>query len=272
MSPGILTALPVYNEAQHLEPVLRQVAKYSPEILVVNDGSSDGTAAELERLSALIPNLHILTHTKNQGYGAALRSAFQYAQDHGFEVLVTIDCDGQHQPELIPALAAALNRDGCEFDIVSGSRYLKTFAGDSTPPEARRKINATITAELNQQLGLRLTDGFCGFKAYRVSALKNIHITELGYAMPLQFWVQSVALGLSIVEFPVPLIYLDEKRSFGGSLDDAEFRLKHYREVLQREMTAACKELPPEARNHVAPNHATCCSHPEGTGCAGFTD
>jgi dolichol-phosphate mannosyltransferase len=123
-------------------------------------------------------------------------------------------------------------------DIVSGSRYLEVFAGDSQPPADRRRINWLITAELNQRLGLDLTDGFCGFKAYRVQALSRLNITEAGYAMPIELWVQAVAAELRIVEFPVPLIYLDESRSFGGELDDGETRLLHYHEVLERAIRA----------------------------------
>jgi hypothetical protein len=146
-------------------------------------------------------------------------------------VLVTIDCDGQHEPRLIPALVKALTDD---VDIVSGSRYLKEHVGDNAAPEDRRRINRLITQEVNDRLSLHLTDAFCGFKAYRVSALRHFEITETGYAMPLQVWVQAVSAGLRIVEFPVPRVYLDEQRSFGGSLDDAAIRLAHYREVLDR--------------------------------------
>lgn len=247
MAKRILTALPVYNEAETLDGVLQQVRRYSPEILVVNDGSTDGTAEKL----AAYPDIHVITHRPNQGYGGALRSAFQFALENRYDALVTIDCDGQHQPELIPSLVAALDQNGCERDVISGSRYLKSFDGQSTPPEDRRRINMLITEELNSVLGLRLTDAFCGFKAYRVSSLKNIEITELGYAMPLQFWVQAVALGLSIKEFPVPLVYLDASRSFGGSLDDSDYRLKHYREILKRELAATLHELPPTKKTEL---------------------
>ena len=120
------------------------------------------------------------------------------------------------------------------MDIVSGSRYLRRFPGDSDPPEVRRRINQTITEELNRRLGLNLTDAFCGFKVYRVSALAKIELSETGYAMPLELWAQAARLGLRIVELPVPLIYLDEKRSFGGALDDADTRLAVYRKVLER--------------------------------------
>ena len=101
---------------------------------------------------------------------------------------------------------------------------------------ARRQINARITGCLNEQLGLSITDAFCGFKAYRVPALAGLDITNPGYAMPLQLWVQAVDLGWKIQEFAVPLIYLDEKRSFGGSLDDAAIRLAHYHSVLNTEL------------------------------------
>ncbi|HQU45621.1 MAG TPA: glycosyltransferase family 2 protein, partial [Pirellulales bacterium] len=230
-----LTALPVYNEVNHVGGVVAEVRRYSPEVLVVNDGSSDGTADAL----AHIDGIHCLHHPQNLGYGAALRSAFEFAIDRGYEVLVTIDCDGQHEPRRIPRFVAAC----AGWDIVSGSRYLKQYPGDSAPPAERRRINELLTAEVNRRLGLNLTDAFCGFKAYRVEALKKLHVTETGYAMPLEVWVQAAAARLRIRELPVPLIYLDEKRSFGGSLDDAEIRLRHYREVLDRALAAACEGL-----------------------------
>jgi len=224
-----LTALPVYNEAAHVAEVLERVRAFSADVLVIDDGSKDGTPAEL----AKFPWVRAVTHPANMGYGAALKSAFQYLIDSDFDALVTIDCDGQHEPRLIPDLVAALAPD---VDIVSGSRYLAQHAGDSLPPPERRRINEILTGELNERLGLSLTDAFCGFKAYRVEALSKFDITDLGYAMPLQVWVQAAALGMKIVEFPVPLIYLEEERSFGGALDNSQYRLAHYRDVLSREL------------------------------------
>jgi glycosyltransferase involved in cell wall biosynthesis len=236
MSRRVLTALPVYNEARHVDPVLDQVVRFSQDVLVVNDGSSDGTAEVLQRRS----DVRAMHHPINQGYGGALRTAFQYALEQQYDVLVTIDCDGQHEPRLIPELARAVDEHpGGPWDIVSGSRYLQQFPGDSRPPADRRRINLEITDWLNRRFRLGLTDAFCGFKAYRVPALARLNVTELGYAMPLQVWIQAVRQGLSIVEFPVPLVYLDEERSFGGSLDDAGRRLTHYYQVLHREIALA---------------------------------
>jgi glycosyltransferase involved in cell wall biosynthesis len=229
----ILTALPVYNEESHLVDVLPKVREFSQDVLVVDDGSTDRTPL----LLAEMEGIHVLRHEPNQGYGAALRSAFQFAIDNDYDGVVTIDCDGQHEPMLIPQMIERLfPEDGSVVDIVSGSRYLEIFPGDSAPPEERRRINAEITAQLNRCFDLSLTDTFCGFKAYRTEALRKFDVTENGYAMPLQLWIQAVSHQMTIVEFPVPLVYLDEKRSFGGSLDDSEKRLAYYRDVLKREM------------------------------------
>ena len=225
-----ITALPVYNEVRFVDRVLDQVREHSPEVLVVDDGSTDGTT----QLLAARDDIHLVRHARNSGYGAALRTAFQYALRRRYDFLVTIDCDGQHEPQRIPDFLAACQ----SVDMVSGSRYLAHFAGDSRPPEQRREINEELTSVLNRRLGLHLTDAFCGFKAYRVAALKSLNITEDGYGMPLELWVQAVHAGWRIIERPVPLIYLDESRSFGGALDDGDTRRKYYYDVLERSFMA----------------------------------
>ena len=246
MSHRTLTALPVYNEERHLKDVVDQVARFSSDILVIDDGSNDKTADVLKS----IDEISIVTHEVNRGYGAALVSAFEYAMENDYDVLITIDCDGQHEPKLIPELASSVfPTDGQPFDMVSGSRYLRAFSGDSLPPEERRLINVEITRDLNERLGLELTDSFCGFKAYRVEALRDLRISELGYAMPLQLWVQAVRNGWNICEFAVPLVYLEEKRSFGGSLDDARRRLAYYQSVLKQALRDSPTECGTGARS-----------------------
>ncbi len=249
----VLTAIPVYNEERHVERVLAEVRRHADDILVVNDGSCDGTAA----LLAEQRDIAVVTHPKNRGYGAALISAFSHALANGYDVLVTMDCDGQHEPSRIPVLLEAIH----DADIVSGSRYLRDFRQDTLAPEDRRRINFTITAELNARYGLDLTDSFCGFKAYTRKALARLCITETSWGMPLQLWVQAAHAGLRIKEVGVPRLYLDPSRAFGGVMDDAEKRLTYYRDVIAK----AEAEL--EARRAWVPGVlAACC--PEGlAGC-----
>jgi glycosyltransferase involved in cell wall biosynthesis len=226
MGYRFLTALPIFNEVAHVRGAVDGALNYSKEVLVVDDGSTDGTS----ELLASRDDILRIRHERNLGYGAALRSAFDFAVNGRYDALVTIDCDGQHQPQMIPRFVETLH----EADVVSGSRYLRSFPGDSDPPEERRRINQLITEEVNRRLGLNLTDAFCGFKAYRTEALAKIEVQETGYAMPLEFWVRAVRLGLKIVEVAVPLIYLDERRSFGGALDQSDTRLAVYRQVLDK--------------------------------------
>lgn len=232
-----LTAIPVYNETKHVEAVLAEVRRYSPRILVVDDGSTDGTGDALRRQA----DVAVVTHPRNQGYGAALRSAFRAFLASDCDVLVTMDCDGQHEPSRIPVLLEALDE---RTDIVSASRYLRDFRHLTLPtPRDRQQINQIVTSELNETLGLSLTDAFCGFKAYRREALAKLDVTETGWGMPLELWVQAAFRRLRIREVAVPRIYLDPNRAFGGVLDDAVQRLAYYRRVISAAIareTSAC--------------------------------
>lgn len=232
MLEKFLLAIPVFNEAQYVRGVLRKARRYCREILVIDDGSSDATAELLGREKGV----HVLTHSENRGYGSSLADAFAFAQTHGFDWLITMDCDEQHQPSCIPSFLIEARRD--DADVISGTRFPSGSDGDGTAPPERREINRRISAILNNRLGLHLTDAFCGFKAYRVAALSAIAITVPGYAMPMQFWVQASRANLRIREHPVPLIYNDPNRFFGGTLDDPAVRLTHYLEVFEAELKA----------------------------------
>jgi dolichol-phosphate mannosyltransferase len=235
-----LTALPVFNEVESVDEVLDLVAAHSPNILVIDDGSTDGTSEKLKARS----DIRLVQHDGNQGYGAALQTAFQYARDNDYEFLVTIDCDGQHEPQRIREFVQ--KSIDSEADIVSGTRYLQEFDSDSPPPEQRRLINFKITEIINDRLGFQLTDAFCGFKSYRVAVLEKLELTDTGYAMPLELWVQAACNKFSVVEVAVPRIYLDENRSFGEELDDPERRLNYYKLCLNKAFAALpgdCEEM-----------------------------
>jgi dolichol-phosphate mannosyltransferase len=225
----ILLAIPVFNEQRYVTRVLDEVRRYARDILVVDDGSTDDTPM----LVAKQP-VDVIRHASNRGYGRSLVDAFRWAQCYAFDWLVTMDCDEQHEPASLPDFFEAIGRD--DADVISGSRYLGHESPNGLPPSDRRAINQTITERVNKTLGLSLTDTFCGFKAYRTSAIGKLDLTEPGYAFPLQFWVQAAARDLRITELPIRLIYNDPNRSFGGPLDNADARLAHYLEVFDREL------------------------------------
>lgn len=223
-----LILVPVFNEAISIGRVLPKLCdvsgKLKADILVVDDGSTDGGLDGLKDSC-----IHVLRHETNQGYGGALISGFRFASQNGYAKLITLDCDEQHQPEYIQPFLEQIG----DLDVLSGSRYLpdsKRFGVRPAPD--RVEINQFITQRINSLTGFRLSDSFCGMKAYRVAALENIALREQGYAMPLEFWLRASAAGLKVGELAVPLIYQARKRSFGEKLDDPSIRLKYYDKVM----------------------------------------
>lgn len=248
-----LITIPVYNEEKHVERVLTRVLEYADRVLVIDDGSSDRTPCTLPSFP-----VEVIRHAENRGYGRSLMDAFRWARLDGYDWVITMDCDEQHEPESIPDFLAAAAAD--DADVISGSRYLgESIAKGIAPPQNRRAINGTITSEINERLGLCITDAFCGFKAYRVAPLEPLDLDVHGYAFPMQFWVQAVAAGLRIKEIPVSLIYNDPNRTFGGPLNDDGERLRHYRDVLQREIDRCEVRLADRAAKAGANDRAACC-------------
>ena len=221
-----------------------RVLAYCPDVLVIDDGSTDATPKLLPEFP-----VEIIRHSKNRGYGKSLRDAMRFAVAEHFDWLITMDCDEQHEPEQIPDFVRAIERG--DADVISGSRYLKPDPMDDAAPEARQRVNGLITQELNQRLDYGLTDAFCGFKAYRTAATRNLRLTVDGYDFPLQFWVQAAANGLRVREIPVRRLYKDLHRTFGGGLDDPERRLRVYRDTLHRELHRCRHRLAQIGRAHV---------------------
>ena len=226
----ILVAIPVYNEIDHVDRVLDRVRAIHDDVLVIDDGSTDGTVQRLEARS----DVRHIRHARNRGYGQSLIDAMDWAAYQGYDWAITMDCDEQHEPAHIPQFIQAIQTD--QWDLISGSRYAQPRGDDDLPPGDRRLINATITQLLNDLLGLHITDAFCGFKAHRLAAMQRLDLTEAGYAFPMQLWPQAVKAGLRITELPVRLIYNDPDRHFGGALDNPQVRLRHYLDVLKAQL------------------------------------
>lgn len=248
---NILIAVPVYNEAGNLRSVLENVQAAHPHILVVDDGSTDATPDILRSF----PAVRTLRHPVNSGYGSSLIDAFHYAGENGFDWVITMDADGQHEVDSIPDFIAEIETEN--WDIISGSRYLAARSDDDLPPPERRGINHRITKILNNEFRFEITDAFCGFKAHRTESMLKLNLTEPGYAFPMQFWPRVFEHGLRLREIPVRRIYNDPNRTFGSGLDAADTRLRHYLDVLNTELVRMGR--PPVALPNPKPQAKGCC-------------
>ncbi|MDO8847785.1 MAG: glycosyltransferase family 2 protein [Coriobacteriia bacterium] len=216
--------LPVYNEGGTVSSVLDAVRRvYDGMVIVVDDGSDDETPLVLAERDDIV----VIAHAANAGYGRSLIDGFAAALAAGADAVVTMDCDGQHEPAHIPEFLTALG----DCDIASGSRYLGASPVVGMAPPSRQDVNRRVTTAINAATGWSLTDAFCGFKAYRASALRSMRLTEPGYAMPLELWAEAHRAELCVIELPVARIYFDGDRSFGQDLDDPDRRLGYYLRV-----------------------------------------
>ncbi len=226
-----LIALPAFNESKDIGFIISQIKeKYDLDILVIDDGSTDGTREQLSK----IDNINTIVHKENLGYGQTIIDAFNFGSLNGYDSIITMDCDGQHITDEVQILFTQIEN----YDIVSGSRYLiQNNRFDPQIPLDRYTINTEITKILNETTTLNLTDSFCGFKAYKINALEKMKLTEKGYGMPLQLWIQAWKLGLSIKEIPVKLIYNNAEKRFNGRLADPTIRLSYYKKIINDEMS-----------------------------------
>jgi dolichol-phosphate mannosyltransferase len=199
-----LIVLPTYNEAENIEDVLRKVRTVVPgaDVLVVDDGSPDGTADLADGLGDELGQISVMRRTEKNGLGAAYRAGFRQGLDDGYEVLVEMDSDLSHDPADLPALLVTLE---AAADLVIGSRYVP---GGSIPEWSwhRRFLSRWGGRYSAGTLGLAVNDPTAGYRAYRATMLRTIDLAAVkseGYTFQIEMTYEVVQRGGRIVEVPI---------------------------------------------------------------------
>jgi dolichol-phosphate mannosyltransferase len=209
-----LVVIPTYNESENIDRVLRRVRGALPDatVLVVDDGSPDGTGDIAEKVGAEIGNIEILRRAEKSGLGSAYRAGFRWGLDRGFDVCVEMDADLSHDPDALPDLVAPLDKG---FELVIGSRYVP---GGSIPNWAwhRRLLSRGGNVYASTLLGLGVTDSTAGFRAYSASVLNRIALDDIraeGYGFQIEMTYQAKRAGAPIVEVPIRFVDRTEGES-----------------------------------------------------------
>jgi glycosyltransferase involved in cell wall biosynthesis len=215
--PGrLVIAIPAYNAAATLEGVFERIP---PEVVaraaayvVVDDGSTDGTAEVARRLRVRFPALDLVQHGQNRGYGGAAQSGLARALEIGADLVVWLHGDGQYAPEPIPALLAPLDAD--RADIVQGSRFRGGGALGGGMPLYKYVANRALTWMENRVFGLGLAEYHSGYMLYRGAALATIpfrSFTTRGFVFDQEMLVAARILGLRVIDLPIPTRYAGER-------------------------------------------------------------
>lgn len=236
MEKEALVICPVYNEQVYIKDFyLRLRNTYKGKVLFVDDGSTDTSREFL--LEIKNKDTFVIRHSKRRGYGAALISGFEFALDNRYRIVVTMDVDLQHRPEQLPNFLNALR----ECEVVLGSRYIK-ITNFLDAPRSRITINRYISKLIKILFSVEFTDPFCGFRGYRDSFLKKVHLTELSYGIGLEILLEIIRTETVFIELPVEAIYFKDARKFLDGLDDPRKRLLYYLGVISRKRSELANE------------------------------
>jgi len=193
----ILAIIPAYNEAERLGPVAAAAGLFLP-VLVVDDGSGDETANVGRQAGA-----QVLEQTPNQGKGAALRAGFRFALVQGYDAVITLDADGQHDPAEIPAFLRAFQEGGA--DLVIGRRDF------SQMPFIRRLSNTLGTRLFSWAAGQAVHDNQSGYRLISRQLMDaSLHSAQQGFAFEVEMIVECVRSGFQLAWVPIRTIYAGE--------------------------------------------------------------
>jgi len=193
----VVAGIPCHNTESFIGDVVSSANKYVDQVIVVDDGSTDGSAEVARGAGAIV-----ISHSTNQGYGEALKSCFEMAKTNGANILVTIDSDGQHDPEEIPLLLAPILRG--EADVVIGSRFL---TNEVNMPSYRKFGISLISFLFNLGSRTKVSDSQSGFRAYNKEIIESFLLSEPGMSISIESLEKARRNGVIIKEVPISCVY-----------------------------------------------------------------
>jgi dolichol-phosphate mannosyltransferase len=208
-----LVVIPTYNEAQNVEPVVERVRTAVPaaDVLIVDDGSPDGTGDLADKMVAADGKIHVLHRPGKAGLGAAYLAGFGWGLGRDYDLLVEMDADGSHLPEQLPRLIDA----AATADLVLGTRWMPGGAVRNWP-RSRELLSRGGNRYVRLALGLRLRDATGGFRVFRRETLAGIDLASVrsqGYCFQVDLARRSVSRGFRVVEVPITFV----EREYGES-------------------------------------------------------
>ena len=203
--PKILVTIPAYNEAGYIEAIIKKTQQYVDQVVVVDDGSSDETSRYAAGAGA-----DVVLHEHNKGYGEAIRSCLDAANRLLADIVVTMDGDGQHDPQEIQAIISPIVIG--QADIVIGSRFLNNL---NEVPAYRKFGIKVITGLFNVFSSMKVSDAQSGFRAYNKKALALLlPLQETGMSISTEIIIKARKLGLRVVEVPITVVYHGDSSTF----------------------------------------------------------
>ncbi|GAA3059064.1 polyprenol monophosphomannose synthase [Actinokineospora globicatena] len=223
----VLVVIPTYNERENLEPIVRRLHAVLPDanVLVVDDGSPDGTGDLADELSAADERVHVLHRTEKAGLGAAYIAGFGWALERDYAVVVEMDADGSHAPEDLPRLLGALP----DADLVLGSRYVP---GGSVVnwPWHREFLSRGGNLYARLALGAKPKDITGGYRAFRREVLEKLKLNTVasqGYCFQIDLAWRTIEAGFTVVEVPITFAERErgESKMSGNIVREAYLRV-----------------------------------------------
>lgn len=205
MGTRVLVALPTYNERRNLAGIVPAVLSQDPriDVLVIDDGSPDGTGELADQLAAAEPRVHVLHRPRKEGLGRAYLAGFAWAIERRYDFIFEMDADFSHDPKFLPVFLEAAEKHGA--DLVIGSRY-KSGVNVINWPMSRLLLSYFANGYARWVTGLPLTDSTGGFKCFRRSVLETVDLSKVdsnGYAFQIEMSFRAWKRGFRLVEIPI---------------------------------------------------------------------